>query len=269
MAGAGSGIVDAHVHLSLDDGMRLRRAAHGAAEYLKDAQEAGIEAAAVLAMAPAGDLKRTREMNDLVLGVDLPGIERLAFCSVHPADGNAAMREIDRVAEAGASALKLHPNTQRFDVADASVADVVRRAGDHGLPVLFDAFSPGDPAQVHKFVELATACTESRIVLAHLNGPKFPEMLTFAIQALYDWWPRHVWFDVSWVVPTFAGSPFAEQLLWVCRELGTDRLLFGSDYPLVSVADAVTGVRELGFTAAELAQILRANAVDLYGLDAR
>ena len=26
----------------------------------------------------------------------------------------------------------------------------------------------------------------------------------------------HVWFDLSWVVPTFARSPFAEQLLWVC-----------------------------------------------------
>jgi hypothetical protein len=50
MAGAGSGIVDAHVHLSLDDGMRMRRAAHGVHEYLADAQEAGIEAAAVLAM---------------------------------------------------------------------------------------------------------------------------------------------------------------------------------------------------------------------------
>src|SRR5262245_34332341 len=131
MVGAGPGIVDAHVHLSLDDGMRMRRAPHGVDEYVTDAHGMGIEAAAVLVMAPAGDLRRTREVNDLVLGVDLPGIERLAFCSVHPADGDAAMREIDRVAEAGASALKLHPNTQHFDVADESVADVVQRAGEH------------------------------------------------------------------------------------------------------------------------------------------
>ena len=38
------------------------------------------------------------------------------------------------MAAAGAAWLKLHPNTQRFDVADPAVATVVRKAAEHGLP---------------------------------------------------------------------------------------------------------------------------------------
>jgi hypothetical protein len=45
-------------------------------------------------------------------------------------------------AAAGCTWLKLHPNTQAFDVADPAVHEVVARATEHGLPVLFDAYSP-------------------------------------------------------------------------------------------------------------------------------
>lgn len=68
-------------------------------------------------MAPAGDMALTREFNDSVLvrhdeqGVWYP------VCSVHPADGQAALTEFDRVGARGSRVLKLHPNTQNFDVA--------------------------------------------------------------------------------------------------------------------------------------------------------
>jgi hypothetical protein len=45
-------------------------------------------------------------------------------CSVHPADGRDALEEVDRVAAAGAAWIKLHPNTQDFDVAVCAVAEL-------------------------------------------------------------------------------------------------------------------------------------------------
>ncbi len=50
------------------------------------------------------------------------------MCSVHPYDGDAALDELERVETAGgARGVKLHPNTQDFDVADERVAAVVAK----------------------------------------------------------------------------------------------------------------------------------------------
>ena len=89
----------------------------------------------------------------------------------------AALGEIDRVAAAGAAWLKLHPNTQRFDVADPAVDGRGAPGGRAGLPVLFDAYSPWDANQPGKFVNLATAVPEARLILAHAHGPGFPQLL--------------------------------------------------------------------------------------------
>jgi predicted TIM-barrel fold metal-dependent hydrolase len=66
------------------------------------------------------------------------------------------------------------------------------------------------------------------------------------------------------VAPLYADSPFAGQLLWVCRQVGVDRVLFGSDWPLTSLEDAATSVRRLGFSQAEQAQVFRENAEALF-----
>jgi predicted TIM-barrel fold metal-dependent hydrolase len=106
--------------------------------------------------------------------------------------------ELERVAAAGARGLKLHPNTQDFDVADGRVAALVGKAGELDLPVLFDAYSPFDADQPGKFVKLAMEAKESKIILAHMHGPRFLELLVYQNLALYPWWAANVWHDVSW-----------------------------------------------------------------------
>jgi predicted TIM-barrel fold metal-dependent hydrolase len=92
------------------------------------------------AVARPNSLRRTRARNDDLLQLaEDSGDFFYPVCSVHPADGRAALDEIDRVATGGAAWLKLHPNTQQFDVADPTVARVVKKAAENGLPVLFDA----------------------------------------------------------------------------------------------------------------------------------
>jgi hypothetical protein len=242
-------VVDVHAHVSFGDDLVLTDRPHGAGVYAAAAREAGVAAAVLLAVAPQAD-----------------GVAVLPFCSVHPHDGAAALAELDRVVGCGARGIKLHPNAQGFDVAAPQVRDVVTYAGRLGLPVLFDAYAPSDPAQLYKFVELAIACQDTDIVLAHLGGPKFAEMMMFHVLRTYPWWSDRLWFDLSWTVPTFSDGPFREQLLWVCRKLGTDRLLFGSDYPMVDVAAAVEGTVRLGFDADELDAVLHENAAKLFSL---
>ena len=223
-----------------------------------------VRRAAAITIAFGGDLERTRARNDAVLKLSQDS-ERFYFpvCSVHPADGLAAFREIDRVADAGAAWLKLHPNMQSFDVADPAVSAVVRKATERGLPVLFDAYSPWDANQPGKFVDLATSQPDARLILAHAHGPGFPQLLVYDIFARYPEFRRNVWVDISVTGMMLAGSPFASQFTWVMRRIGTDRVVFGSDYPVDDPLAAVRAVADLGFTPAEQAAILHDNAEGL------
>jgi uncharacterized protein len=261
-------IIDAHTHPMLDAESQIVGEPHPPEAYRALVDGSQISRAAAITIAHRADPDRTRTRNNAVIKLAQDsGRFYFPVCSVHPADGPAALDEVDRVAAAGAAWLKLHPNTQGFDVADPAVAAVVSRATELGLPVLFDAYSPWDANQPGKFVNLAMAVPESRLILAHAHGPGFPQLLVYDIVARYPWWGRNVWIDISVTAAMLAGSPFAEQLTWVLRKVGVDRVVFGSDYPVDDPLAAVRAVAELGFTDAEQAAVLHDNASALLGGD--
>jgi uncharacterized protein len=257
-------IIDAHTHPMLDPNESIVDVPHPPESYRSLVNGTQIARAAAITIAWPNDLRRTRARNDGLLQLaEDSGHFFYPVCSVHPADDRGALDEIDRVAAAGAAWLKLHPNTQQFDVADPAVVTVVKRATEKGLPILFDAYSPWDANQPGKFVNLAMAVPEAKLILAHAHGPGFSQLLVYDIVGRYPRWQRNVWIDISVTGPMLAGGPFAEQFAWVLRKVGTDRVIFGSDYPLDDPMTAARAVADLGFTVAEQAAILHDNAESL------
>ncbi|MGC8486846.1 MAG: amidohydrolase family protein [Clostridia bacterium] len=259
-------IVDTHTHPLLHPRQQMVEFEHTAEHYRSRAQPAGIVRAAALVMAPEGDLALTQTLNDAA--IELARHSAGFFfpvCSVHPRDGEPALEELERVKAAGARFIKLHPNTQQFDVADAAVATVVEKAAALDLPVLFDAYAPWDANQPGKFIQLAMKVPQAHLILAHAHGPRFPELAVYDVLARYSWWQRRVYIDISAMGSLFARSPFADQFVWVLRKVGADRVLFGSDYPLHDPAEAVANVRALGFTEEEQRLIFHDNALRLLG----
>jgi uncharacterized protein len=257
-------IIDAHTHPMLTDEDQMGEDPHTPELYRQRTDGSQIIMAAALTMAQKADLAGTRARNDAVLALAASSAGFFfPVCSVHPADGQDALAELDRIAAAGCRWLKLHPNTQDFDVADPAVAVVVRHAAGHGIPLLFDAYAPWDADQPGKFVQLAMAVPEAKLILAHAHGPSFPQLLVYDIVGRYPWWPRHVWIDISATGSLLSGGPFAEQFCWVLRKVGIDRVLFGSDYPLDDPRVALDAVRSLGFDDDELRAILHDNAAAL------
>jgi uncharacterized protein len=252
----------------LDPGGQIVATPHPPEDYQERVRGSQVRRAAALTIAHRGDQERTRTRNDSILALATRS-DGFFFpvCSVHPADGLSALREIDRVAAAGAAWLKLHPNTQGFDVADPAVLRVVKKAAECGLPVLFDAYSPWDANQPGKFVNLAMAVPESRLILAHAHGPAFPQLLVYDIFARFPDWQRNVWIDISVTGPMLANGPFADQFAWVLRKVGIDRVVFGSDYPVDDPLTAIRSVAELGFTDQEQRAILHDNAAALLDED--
>ena len=82
----------------LDPASQIVAAPHPPEAYRAIVRGSQVSRAAALTIAHKGDLARTRARNDAVLTLaqDSEGFF-FPVCSVHPADGLSALREIDRV----------------------------------------------------------------------------------------------------------------------------------------------------------------------------
>ncbi|MCY1018139.1 amidohydrolase family protein [Pyxidicoccus sp. MSG2] len=260
-------LIDIHTHVSWSAQSRLGESQpEGTEALLALAAKAGVEKTGIIVMAPRGQLDVTRQLNDQVLEAARQSQGRLfPVGSVHPEDGDLALAELERLKGLGFRMIKLHPNSQQFDVASPALEAVVKKASELDLVILFDGYSPFDANQPGKFLLLAARNPKARIVLAHLGGPRFHDMALFAMMQGYSWYQRNVWFDLSAVARFYAGSPYADELVWLVRKLGVDRVLFGSDWPVDTPEQAAAAVHQLGFTAEEEAQLFHGTAASLLG----
>lgn len=263
-------IVDAHAHLRLtdDDGLSPTQPI-GTAPLRKIDEEAGVAESALIVIARKGQPEKTAQQNDAVLAAAAASSGHFyPVVSVHPADGAAALTELERVAKLGAKEVKLHPNTQNFDVSDPEVGTVVEKCGELNLVVLFDSYKPWDANEMGKFLLLAVQHSKTKIVLAHMGYSYFREALSFAVLKHRLGMASNVWFDISAIAPGYADSPVRDELVWTIRQVGTDHILFGSDWPTYTPAEAIQAVHHLGFTQSEQKQIFHDNIVSLLGLTA-
>lgn len=146
------------------------------------------------------------------------------------------------------------------------VLAVVKRADEHGLPVLFGSIAVDDSGQPEKFIVLAMKAPETNIVLAHSFGPTFAQAVMFSVMAKYPGAQRNVYLELSGITSMFASSPFTSHIAWLCRQHGLDRVLWGSDYPLVDPAESLEGLATFGFSEGEFEQITNSTAKDVYHL---
>lgn len=261
-------IIDSHAHIRLgdDDGASGIDHPIGTDVLRKLDERAGVAQSALIVMARKGQLERTRAQNDAVIAAAAASGGRFyPIVSVHPADGAAALAELERVAKLGAREVKLHPNTQNFDVSDPDVGVVVEKCGELGLVVLFDSYKPWDASEMGKFLLLAVQHPKTKLILAHMGFSQFREAVSFELVRRLGM-ADNVWFDLSAIANTYADSPVQAELVWTMRKVGTERILFGSDWPVYTPAETAKAVRHLGFTFAEQKQIFHDNAVRLLHL---
>jgi len=90
------------------------------------------------------------------------------FCTVNPHHGaEAAIRELERAKhELGMRGLKLHPWLQSFSMSHPAIPQILRRAGELGMPVLFHDGTPpySTPLQIASVAEMVP---ETKIILGH------------------------------------------------------------------------------------------------------
>jgi hypothetical protein len=208
-----------------------------------------------------------REANDYLLdAADRHKGRIIPFCSVHPSWDDAALREIEHCVEGGARGIgELHPSSQRINLAkDRHLPKIMAFAADKGLPVVVHGSEPVGHTYAGKgdthpqgLMALIERFPEVRIVGAHWGGGlPFYALMPEVKKAL-----ANTYFDS-------ATSPFLyapEVYSTVAAAVGYERLLFGSDFPLVRASRvAEEAIATLNATQAQA--FLGGNAQELLGL---
>ncbi len=235
-------------------------------EYLSqlDRDKQQVSGFGGILMAKVGEIERTRQKNDELVGLARRYPKLMPIASVHPYDGAAALDELKRLAGAGVKVIKLHPHTQHFEVTDSRVLDVCQLAGKLGITILMDNANivPGDSQDLFN---LALKCSDTRFVFAHLGALNFRFWnILWAARTAKNFYKENIHFDISAIVTLIAGSPLEREFVWTIRNVGIDNVLLGSDYPQFSLKDNVDALERLDLTETEKAKIRYGNAQRLF-----
>jgi hypothetical protein len=185
----------------------------------------------------------------------------IGFCSVQPNSYEAAIAEIERCAGAGARGVgEIRPDIQLFDLRDeelmAPICDVLRK---HRLILLTHASEPVGheypgkgvitPEMLYPFIARFPDLT---LVCAHWGGGlPFYALMPEVKQAM-----GNVYFDTAASPYLYSPQVYSQ----VAQLVGSDRILFGSDYPLLAQSRLLEEIDSSGLPEDAKGLILSGNA---------
>ena len=215
---------------------------------------------------------RARISNDEVLEVAAANPDALIpFASIDPHKGKLGLREARRlIAEHPAlRGFKFHPNTQAFwpnDRAHYPLYELIAAAGKialfHTGQTGIGAGMPGGGGVRLKYSnpmaldDVAADFPELKIILAHPSFPWQEEALAVATHK------PNVYIDLSGWSPKY----FPEILIRYINTLLRDKMLFGSDFPLITPERWLADFERLEIRDEVRPLVLKQNAARLLGL---
>lgn len=199
-----------------------------------------------------------RRSNDLAMRIvaEHPGVYS-GFCYLNPAlDRSFLLEELDRcVAHGNLGGIKLWVSVNSRD---PRLDPIMERAAALGAPVLHHAwykatgyaFEESTPADI---ADLARRHPGVTIVMAHLTGGAWRGVID-----VRDC--RNVLVDTS------GGQPVAGLVEFAVAQLGAERVVFGSDWPIRDFATQRARVLGADVSARDRALILGGNAARILGI---
>lgn len=260
-------IIDAHTHIHQDaDGLGTKYDAR-IDHLLQAMDQAGVTKAIV--MAEAVDVPYIKRIsNEFVAEICAKHDNRLiGFASVHPGDPDAPRQLEYALDTLGLKGLKLHPRFQGIAADDPRCVELVQIATSRNVPCAVDAFLwKPYPLRVQLPLNIDSLCKQvpdARIIMNHAGGFHFLDALAVAIAN------DHVYLELSVTLPFFAGTPFEDQFVFVLKQLGPRRLIFGSDHPQKSLPVVLQTTRDMlgkaGFSEEDAQWVLGKNVMNLLG----
>ena len=275
-------IVDSHCHIfppdfaSRHDELSARDATYAvlfpepggrfadADKLLRDMNGSGVDHAVAMGFGWT-DPDIATVVNDYLIGAAVAHPDRItAFASVNPAWGKEAVREASRCLDAGAAGIgELHADSQGFDISDPGVMEpLMTLLRARNAPIVVHASEPvghqypgKGSTTPDRLLQFASNYPENRIIFAHMGGglPFYSSMPEVA-DAL-----TNVWYDTAAMPYLYRPAAIAAAAMTA----GPGRILFGTDYPLLTHRRVIDYVRSAGLPPGETDAIMGANAWSL------
>ena len=194
----------------------------------------------------------------------------IPFASIDPARGKMGAREARRlITEYGVRGFKFHPSVQGFYPNDRKAYILYEAIAEAGLPALFHTGQTGAGAGTRGGMgirlkysnpmyldDVAADFPDMPIILAHPSFPWQDEALAVATHK------PNVYIDLSGWSPKY----FPANLVQYANTLLKDRVLFGSDYPVLTPDRWLKDFALLSIKPEVRPRILKDNAIRLLKL---
>jgi predicted TIM-barrel fold metal-dependent hydrolase len=212
--------------------------------------------------------ERLRAYNEwiLMMARQSPHLTPLIAADPTVLGGTSGADHLRRAAESGAKGIKVHPVMQRFLPHDPRMTETYALCEDLGLTVLsHSGTTRSDPqyADPFAFAPVMEGHPRLHLLLAHLGGSSWHQIREFAAA-----FPS-VSFDLCEIIAWTGapGAPTADELGRLIRDIGADRVLFGTDFPWYELDRTVDQLMELPHLSDEERRgILGENAIARLGL---
>jgi predicted TIM-barrel fold metal-dependent hydrolase len=194
----------------------------------------------------------------------------IPFASIDPAKGKMGAREARRLIEHfGVRGFKFHPQTQAFYPNDHKAYVLYEAIAEAKLPALFHTghsgigtgarggggirLKYGNPMYID---DVAVDFPDMPIIMAHPSFPWQDEALSVCLHK------PQVYIDLSGWSPKY----FPPQLVQYANTLLKHKVLFGSDFPLITPDRWLADFEKIEIRPEVRPLILKENAVKLFGL---
>jgi predicted TIM-barrel fold metal-dependent hydrolase len=195
----------------------------------------------------------------------------IPFASIDPWRQRLGVREARvLIEEYGVRGFKFHPSLQEFYPNDRRMYPLYEVIAEAGLPALFHtgqtgmgAGTPGGLGIRIKYSnplyldDVAVDFPAMPIVMAHPSVPWQEEALAIAVHK------QQVYIDLSGWSPLY----FPESLVKYANTLLREKVLFGTDYPLLTPDRWLRDFEQVGFRDEVRPLILKENAARLLGIE--
>ncbi|WP_166866002.1 MULTISPECIES: amidohydrolase family protein [unclassified Salinibacterium] len=196
----------------------------------------------------------------------------IPFGSVDPRKGARAVDDATRlIEESGVRGFKFHPTVQGFDPSDPQHEALYAVLQEAGVVALFHTGQTGIGAGMRGGYGFRLALSnpmlldtvaanfpDLQIVMAHPSVPWQDEALSVATHK------HNTWIDLSGWSPKY----FPAELVRYANSMLKKRVLFGSDFPLLTPDRWMRDVEQTALKPEVMPGILKDNAVRLLGLGA-
>ncbi len=232
-------------------------------ELSSRAKGSGVEG--FLLFSVATNAKQVEKVNDSIAALAARSVSEgfltVGFAGMHQ-DYPDFEKELSRAWDIGLSGVKIHPDIQGVDIDSPKLLPLYRLM-EGRMPLYLHM---GDNRPQYRFseaVKLARVLDmfpDLEVVAAHLSG-----YMSWEDGVKYLAGNPNVWYDTSSAL--WAMSPeYASDLI---HRLGTDRVMFGTDYPVKLIEDELARFLAIDLSEEERKNILFDNAVRFLHLEDR